>query len=79
MMVAQVTGLQPGELVVSMGDMHLYSNHLEQVRTQLAREPRELPRMRLDPSVKSLFDFRYEHFHLDGYDPHPAIKAPVAV
>lgn len=79
LIVAQVTGLQPGELVVSMGDVHLYSNHLEQVRTQLAREPRELPRMRLDPSVKSLFDFRYEHFHLDGYDPHPAIKAPVAV
>jgi thymidylate synthase len=79
LMVAQVTGLQPGELVVSMGDMHVYSNHVEQVRTQLAREPRALPTVRLDPSVKSLFDFRYEHVHVEGYDPHPAIKAPVAV
>jgi len=79
MMVAQVTDLQPGELIVAMGDMHIYSNHLEQVRKQLGREPRELPTMRLDPSVKSLFDFRYEHFHLEGYDPHPAIAAPVAV
>lgn len=79
MMVAQATGLEPGELVISMGDMHIYSNHVEQVKTQLSRDPRDLPTMRLDPSVKSLFDFRYEHFHLDGYDPHPTIKAPIAV
>ncbi len=79
MMVAQATNLDPGELIISMGDMHIYSNHLEQVRTQLAREPRELPTMRLDPAVKSVFDFRFEHFHLEGYDPHPTIKAPIAV
>jgi thymidylate synthase len=79
LMIAQVTDLQPGELVVSLGDAHIYANHFEQVRTQLAREPRELPRMRLDPSVKSIFDFRYEHFHLEGYDPHPRINAPIAV
>jgi len=79
MMVAQVTGLAPGDLVMSMGDMHIYANHVEQVRTQLTREPRKLPTMRLDPSVKSIFDFRYEHFHLEGYDPHPTIKAPIAV
>ncbi len=79
LMIAQVTGLQPGELIISMGDMHIYSNHVEQVRTQLSREPRALPAIRLDPSVKSLFDFRYEHFRLDGYEPHPTIKAPIAV
>lgn len=79
MMIAQVTSLEPGELIISMGDMHVYSNHVDQVRTQLAREPRALPTMRLDQSVKSLFDFRYEHFHLEGYDPHPTIKAPIAV
>jgi thymidylate synthase len=79
MMIAQVTDLAPGELVISLGDAHIYSNHLEQVRQQLAREPRELPTMSLDPSVKSLFDFRYEHFHVEGYDPHPTIKAPIAV
>lgn len=78
-MVAQVTELQPGDLVISLGSAHIYQNHLEQVRTQLAREPRPLPRMRLDPAVKSLFDFRYEHFHLEGYDPHPRIDAPIAV
>jgi len=78
-MVAQVTGLQPGELIISLGDMHIYSNHFDQVRKQLVREPRELPTMRLDPAVKSLFDFRYEHFHLEDYDPHPGIKAPIAV
>jgi len=79
MMIAQVTDLAPGELVISLGDAHIYSNHLEQVRQQLAREPRELPTISLDPSVKSLFDFRYEHFHVEGYDPHPTIKAPIAV
>lgn len=79
MMVAQVTGLAPGDFVHTFGDAHLYSNHLEQVETQLAREPRPLPVMQLNPGVRSLFDFRYEDFELVGYDPHPHIKAPVAV
>jgi thymidylate synthase len=79
LMVAQVTGLRPGEFVHTLGDAHLYVNHLDQAREQLAREPRPLPTMRLDPSVTDLFAFRYEHFTLEGYDPHPAIKAPIAV
>ncbi len=79
MMVAQVTDLEARELVHTFGDVHLYSNHLEQARLQLGRTPRELPRMRLDPSVRDLFAFRYEHFALEGYDPHPHISAPVAV
>jgi thymidylate synthase len=79
MMMAQVTGLQPGEFIHTLGDAHLYSNHLEQAQTQLARSPRPLPTLRLNPSVKSLFEFRYEDFELLRYDPHPAIKAPVAV
>ncbi len=79
MMVAQVTGLEPGELIHTLGDAHLYLNHLEQARTQLARAPRPLPRMRLNPEVRDLFAFRYEDFELVGYDPHPPIKAPVAV
>ncbi|MCO6045710.1 thymidylate synthase [Aeoliella sp. ICT_H6.2] len=79
MMVAQVTGLEPGEFVHTLGDAHLYDNHLEQARKQLAREPRSLPTMTLDPAVDSLFDFRYEHFKLSDYDPHPHISAPVAV
>lgn len=79
MMVAQVTGHMPGEFIHTTGDTHLYLNHLEQARTQLSREPRALPRMRINPAVTSLFDFTYEDFTLDGYDPHPAIKAPVAV
>jgi thymidylate synthase len=79
MMIAQVTGLQPGDFVHTLGDAHLYSNHLEQARLQLTREPRPLPTMRINPSVKSIFDFRYEDFELLNYDPHPAIKAPVAV
>jgi len=78
-MVAQSTDLEPGDLVISLGDAHIYTNHLEQTRSQLAREPRSLPRMRLDPSIKSVFDFRYEHFHLEDYEPHPGIKAPIAV
>lgn len=77
-MMAQVTGLEPGEFVHTLGDAHLYLNHLEQVAEQLAREPRQLPRMRLNPDVKSLFDFRFEDFMLDGYDPWPAIKAPMS-
>lgn len=79
MMVAQVCDLEPGELVHTLGDTHLYLNHLDQAREQLTREPRPLPRMRLNPAVRNLFDFRYEDFTLEGYDPHPAIRAPVAV
>ena len=71
-------GLQPGEFVHTLGDTHLYLNHLEQVDEQLAREPRPLPVMRLNPAVKSLFDFRYGDFTLEGYDPWPAIKAPMS-
>jgi len=79
MMVAQVTGLKPGEFVHTLGDAHLYLNHLEQAHTQLAREPRPLPSMRLNPEKTSLFDFNFDDFELLNYDPHPAIKAPVAV
>lgn len=79
MMVAQVTGLKPGEFIHTLGDAHIYLNHLEQVRLQLSREPRPLPTMHLNPDVRDLFTFRYEDFRLEGYDPHPAIKAPVAV
>ena len=79
MMVAQVCGLEPGEFVHTTGDTHIYRNHFDQVATQLSREPRPLPRMRLNPDVRSLFDFKYEDFTLEGYDPWPAIKAPVAV
>jgi thymidylate synthase len=78
-MVAQVTGLRPGEFVLTLGDAHLYLNHLEQAREQLARVPRPFPRMTLNPAVKDLFAFRYEDFTLEGYEPHPAIKAPIAV
>ncbi|MCE1236863.1 MAG: thymidylate synthase [Hyphomicrobiales bacterium] len=78
-MMAQATGLAPGEFVHSFGDAHLYLNHLEQVETQLSREPRPLPKMIVDPSVRDVFDFRFEHFELVDYDPHPHIKAPVAV
>ena len=78
-MVAQVTDLQPGELVLSLGDAHLYSNHLEQARLQLSREPRQLPELVLDPRVRSLFDFRWEDLELRGYQPHPHIAAAVAV
>jgi thymidylate synthase len=78
-MVAQVTGLAPGEFVHTFGDAHLYSNHLEQARLQLGREPRPLPALRLNPGVRSIFDFRYEDVSVEGYDPHPAIKAPIAV
>ncbi len=79
MMIAQQTQLQPGDLVISIGDAHIYSNHFEQVKEQLAREPKPLPTVRLDPTVKSVFDFRYEHFVVEGYDPHPRIAAPIAV
>lgn len=79
LMVAQVTGLKPGAFIHTFGDAHLYSNHLEQADTQLARSPRPLPQMHLNPDVTDLFAFRYEDFNLEGYDPHPHIKAPVAV
>jgi len=79
MMIAQVCGLQPGEFIHTTGDTHIYSNHFEQVELQLSREPRPLPVMKLNPNVKSIFDFKYEDFTLEGYDPWPAIKAPVAV
>ena len=79
MMVAQVTGLKPGEFVHTLGDAHLYLNHLEQAKLQLSRDPKPLPRMELNPRVDSIFDFKYEDFTLTGYDPHPGIKAPVAV
>ena len=79
MMVAQVTGLQTGEFIHTLGDAHLYSNHLEQARLQLTRSPRALPRLAISPGVKDIFAFRYEDFTLTGYDPHPHIKAAVAV
>ncbi|CEJ87128.1 Thymidylate synthase (TS) (TSase) [Hyphomicrobium sp. GJ21] len=79
MMMAQVTGLKPGEFVHSFGDAHLYLNHLEQADLQLSRTPRALPRMKINPAVTSIFDFKYEDFSLEGYDPWPHIKAPVAV
>ncbi|HLB14139.1 MAG TPA: thymidylate synthase [Burkholderiales bacterium] len=79
LMVAQVTGLKPAEFVLTLGDAHLYLNHLDQAREQLARAPRPFPRMKLNPEVKDLFAFRYEDFTLEGYAPHPAIKAPIAV
>jgi len=79
MMMAQVTGLKPGDFVHTFGDVHIYSNHVEQVKLQLTREPRKLPTMVLNPDVKSIFDFKYDDFSLEGYDPHPHIKGKVAV
>jgi len=79
MMMAQVTGHQPGEFVHTFGDAHLYENHLEQTHTQLSRQPHPLPTMRLNPRVTSIFDFQYDDFTLENYDPHPRIAAPVAV
>jgi thymidylate synthase len=78
-MMAGVTGLAPGEFIHTLGDAHLYRNHLEQAELQLTRDPRPLPRLALDPSVRALEDFRFEHFELTGYEPHPHIRAPVAV
>ena len=79
MMMAQVTGLEPGDFVHTLGDAHLYLNHLEQADLQLSRPPRALPHMQIDPTMRSIFDFKYEDFKLTGYDPHPHIKAEVAV
>ncbi|MBD2863700.1 MULTISPECIES: thymidylate synthase [Paenibacillus] len=79
LMMAQVTGLQPGHFVHTLGDAHIYSNHMEQIRLQVTREPRPLPAMKLNPDVRSIFDFRYEDFELIGYDPHPRIKGEVAI
>ncbi|MFZ1318090.1 MAG: thymidylate synthase [Candidatus Nitrotoga sp.] len=79
LMMAQVCGLKPGDFVHTFGDAHLYLNHLEQAELQLSREPRSLPVMHINPNVKNIFDFKFEDFSLDGYDPHPAIKAAVAV
>jgi thymidylate synthase len=79
MMVAQVTGYEPGEFIHTLGDAHLYLNHLDQARRQLEREPRELPRMTINPEVRSIFDFVHDDFRLEAYDPHPHIKAEVAV
>lgn len=79
MMMAQVTGLEPGEFIHTLGDTHIYLNHLEQVETQLARTPRALPTMRINPEVKDIFGFKYEDFTLEGYDPWPGIKAPISV
>ncbi len=79
MMVAQVTGLAPGDFVHTLGDAHLYDNHLEQAELQLSRQPRPLPTLWIDPTVRSIFDFGYEHFRLENYEPYPHIPAPVAV
>ena len=79
MMIAQVAGLEPGDFVHTLGDAHLYLNHLEQAELQLSRTPRPAPRLVLDPGVDDLFAFRFEHIAIEGYDPHPHIKAEVAV
>ena len=79
MMMAQVTGLEPGDFVHTFGDAHIYLNHMEQVNKQLSREPKPYPKMKLNPNVTDLFDFDFEDFTVEGYDPHPGIKAPVAV
>ncbi|WP_044557417.1 thymidylate synthase [Halobacteriovorax marinus] len=79
MMMAQVTGLEAGEFIHTLGDAHLYSNHLDQAKLQLSRDPRPLPQMKINPEVKNIFEFNFSDFELVGYDPHPHIKAPVAV
>ena len=79
MMVAQVTGLRPGAFIHTLGDAHLYSNHFEQAKLQLSREPKPLPQMKINPAVKDVFGFRFEDFQLEGYEADPSIKAPIAV
>jgi len=79
MMIAQVTDLEPGDFILTLGDAHLYLNHLEQAKLQLAREPLALSKMKINPAVKNIFEFKFEDFTLEQYDPHPAIKAPIAV
>lgn len=79
MMVAQVTGLEPGEFIHTFGDLHLYLNHMEQADEQLSRKPKKLPKMHLNPEVTNIFDFKLEDFTLEGYDPDPPIRAPIAV
>ena len=79
MMIAQVCDLEPGEFVHTFGDAHIYLNHIEQVELQLTREPRELPTMKINPEVESIFDFKFEDFTLENYDPHPHIKGAVSV
>ena len=78
-MIAQVSDLEPGEFVHTFGDVHIYLNHIEQVKLQLTREPRELPTMKINPEVKNIFDFKYEDFTFENYNPHPAIKGVVSV
>jgi thymidylate synthase len=79
MMIAQVCGLKPGEFIHTMGDAHIYSNHVDQIKLQLSREPKPLPTMKINPNVKSIFDFKIEDFTLENYDPWPRIKGEVAV
>ena len=79
LMIAQVCDLEPGDFVHTFGDAHIYSNHFEQVEEQLSREPRAIPSMKLNPEIKDIFGFKFEDFTLENYDPHPHIKAPVAV
>jgi thymidylate synthase len=79
LMIAQVSGLEPGEFIHTFGDVHIYKNHLEQVKIQLEREPRPLPKMHINPNVKDIFSFKFEDFQLEGYDPHPHIKGAVSV
>jgi thymidylate synthase len=79
MMVAQVCQLKPGTFIHTYGDLHLYANHLEQAKLQLTRTPRALPRMTLNPAVQNIHEFKFEDFELTGYDPHPGIKAPIAI
>ncbi len=78
-MIAHVCGLECGEFIHTLGDAHIYTNHIDQVNEQLRRKPKKLPQIKINPSVKSIFDFKYEDFSLEGYDPYPLIKAPVAV
>jgi thymidylate synthase len=79
MMVAQVCGLKPGDFIHTLGDAHIYNNHMEQVKTQLSRQPRQLPVMLLNPAVRKIEDFTFADFTLENYDPHPHIKAPISV